>query len=423
MLFLFVVLLFVIFLHYLSKSRKIQLSFVGILVAFMLKVAAGCAFGYVYLHSSSGKDTWEYHQASLFEYKWMMNDFGGFVKSIFPSGTKATAAKNFFDSENSYWKDLPYSILIKMLAIFNVVSKGNYYLNVVLYNAITIWGHYFLFSLVSRYFGKKQLLYLIIFCFPPLLFWVSGIHKDGLIFTFLTASFYFFNRCIYSKTKTVSCVLTCISLLFLVLFRSLVGLTLIPFLVAYAITNFSKKPPVLIFGLTVITCLICFVASSFAPSHLNLPQKFAERQHAFLLLKGRSYMHLEPLTSNISSYIKLLPTAFNHSFIRPFFTECNNMLQFTGAVETYFVLLMLAIAIIHQSKQRFLNHPLLLLFLFFSVINYLLIGYSVPFSGAIVRYRISFEILLIIVFLLKIDMNNFITIRLEKTGIMKYFIN
>jgi len=45
------------------------------------------------------------------------------------------------------------------------------------------------------------------------------------------------------------------------------------------------------------------------------------------------------------------------------------------------------------------HDPLMLSFILFALLNYMIIGYTVPFLGAIVRYKAGFEIFFIIVLL------------------------
>lgn len=406
--------LIICFLYYLSKKQIIQLSFGQITGVFILKIVAGCAYGYMYLHSNSGKDTWDYHAASLVEYGRLNNGTGNF-SPIFPHDIASLQLKTFFLSNNSYWKDLPYNILIAILTFFNITSKGNYYINVVFYNLMTLWGHYLLLASVIKFFpDKKALLFLIIFLFPPLVFWESGIHKDGLVFTFLSSSIYFTTSFIFEK-KGKWFALALFFLLLLVIFRSFVGLPLLPLLIAYYLsTNFPKRS-LLIYSFTVIICIIIFFATLFGPNFINLPKQIAERQAKFMLLSGGSFMVTPVLDGSIKSYITVLPTALNHVFLRPYITEAKGILQLFGALETYFVIILLLICVIKmRGELKLVKQPMLLLLIFFAVINYILIGYTVPFSGAIVRYRVIFEVFLLIPILLIIDTNNLISNRLNR---------
>ena len=376
-----------------------------------IKCVIGCIYGFLFLTVYKGDDTWQYHQLSLQEYEVLKRDPLFFIADLFQHHYKNNQVLTFFNSESSYWKDLQYNILIKMLAVFNIVSRGHYYINVLFFNVVTFWGHYFLYKLlVSHFPSKKQLLFLVIFLFPPLLFWESGIRKDGLIFPAITGCIYYFTILLNDRKKIKYLILCVMFFFFVFLIRNFVAMSLFPVFIAYYISiNFQKKIlPVT--AITISICLLCFFLTSFAPDSLNLPKQMAERQHKFLELKGNSFLPIEPLNKNISSYIKDLPAALNHSFLRPYITESKSPLLLVSALENLLMIVILILALIkNKSLINILKNPLWMSLITFAVINYLIIGYIVPFFGAIIRYRILFEVLLIIPLLITLDDNKGIT--------------
>ena len=412
----FISLLLIVGLFYwLTQTNKIILTFEQSMLIMFIKCVIGCIYGYLFLTVYNGDDTWQYHQLSLQEYKVLKSEPLLFIADLFQHHYKHSQALTFFNSESSYWKDLQYNILIKMLAVFNIVSRGHYYINVLFFNVITFWGHYFLYKLlISHYPSKKQLLFLVIFLFPPLLFWESGIRKDGLIFPAITGCIYYFT--ILSDRKKVKyLILSLLFFFFVFLIRNFVALSLLPVFIAYYISvNFHKRVlPVT--TITVSICVVLFFLTTFAPDNLNLPKQMAERQHKFLELKGNSFLSIEPLNKNITSYINDLPAALNHSFLRPYITEGKSPLLLVSALENLLMIVILILALFKfNSLLNILKSTLLMSLITFAVLNYLIIGYTVPFFGAIIRYRILFELLLIIPLLITLDDNKGITKQLSK---------
>ncbi len=127
----------------------------------------------------------------------------------------------------------------------------------------------------------------------------------------------------------------------------------------------------------------------------------AERQKAFLQLSGNSYLSIDTLSGAFYSYIKILPAALNHVFIRPYFSEANGILNILSFLEILFFFFLVIRMIFKPSRffKQLLNDPLILSLIVIGFLNYLIIGYTVPFLGAIVRYKSSFEILFLIVLL------------------------
>ncbi|MBC7652277.1 MAG: hypothetical protein H7101_11060 [Deinococcales bacterium] len=133
----------------------------------------------------------------------------------------------------------------------------------------------------------------------------------------------------------------------------------------------------------------------------------ADRQEAFLTLEGGSFMPLPALKGTLASYIHALPAAVNHVFMRPYLTEAKSPLLIFAALETLLVIIAVGCLLLYLKKIKTItNHPLLMLLLSLSIINYLIIGYTVPFAGAIVRYRVFFEVILLIPILIMCDNKN-----------------
>jgi len=397
--------------YWLTKTNKIVLSFQQCMLIMFIKCVIGCIYGYLFLTVYKGDDTWQYHQLSLQEYEVLKTNPLFFITDLFQHHYQQSQALTFFNSESSYWKDLQYNILIKMLAVFNLFSRGHYYINVFFFNVVTFWGHYFLYKLLITYLpSKKQLLFLIIFLFPPLLFWESGIRKDGLIFPAITGCIYYFTLLLQDRGKVKHIILCIICFLWVFLIRNFVALSLVPVFIAYYISVYYNKRAIPVTIITMCICTVLFFLTRYAPDSLNLPRQMAERQHKFLELKGNSFLSIEPLHDNVLSYVGDLPAAFNHSFLRPYISEGKSPLLLVSALENILMIIILIVAFInYRTMLNILRNPLWLLLISFAVLNYLMIGYTVPFFGAIIRYRILFELLLMIPLLICEDHNNFLS--------------
>ena len=406
--------------YWLTKTNIIILSFGQCMLIMFVKCIIGCIYGYLFLTVYKGDDTWQYHQLSLQEYEVLKTNPLFFITDLFQHHYQQSQALTFFNSESSYWKDLQYNILIKMLAVFNLFSRGHYYINVFFFNVVTFWGHYFLYKLLITYLPtKKQLLFLTIFLFPPLLFWESGIRKDGLIFPAITGCIYYFTLLFHARGRGKHIIMCIICLLWVFLIRNFVALSLVPVFIAYYISVHYNKRAIPVTIITMVICVVLFFLTRFAPDSLNLPRQMAERQHKFMELKGNSFLPIEPLNDKVSSYVGDLPAAINHSFLRPYITEGKSPLLLVSALENLLMIVILIGAFIHyRSLLNTLKSPLWLLLISFAVINYLMIGFTVPFFGAIIRYRILFEVLLIIPLIICVDQNNFLSRILSRIPIL-----
>ena len=94
-----------------------------------------------------------------------------------------------------------------------------------------------------------------------------------------------------------------------------------------------------------------------------------------------------------------MPQALNHIFIRPYPSEAKGILYIFSFLDIVFFFFLVIRMIINPSPyfKQIINDPLVLSFITIALLNYIIIGYTVPFLGAIVRYKASFEILFILV--------------------------
>lgn len=393
--------------YFFSKTKKISLSFKQAAFILTIKLAFGCIYGYLFLRFYNGDDTWLYHQQSLDEYQTLSHHPWQFVKELFSHSYKKNQAITFFDTTNNYWKDLQYTILIKLLAVFNVFSRGNYYTNVLFFNLLTFWGHYFFYQLFLNYFpNKRAVAFVIIFLFLPLTFWESGIRKDGLVFIGLSGSLYFFVQYI-NNSSYKNLLKACLFFFLLLCVRNFIALSLIPVLCAFFACKKTNINALYANAIAIIGFAALFSLTTVGPDGFNLPQKMAERQEAFQHLEGGSYMFLPQLEGSFKSYVSVFPFAINHTFLRPYITEAKSPLLLFAAIETLFALVIIICGLIQIKKLKTIaEHPLLMLLLSLATINYLMIGYTVPFAGAIVRYRVFFEVMLLLPMLIIWDSKN-----------------
>lgn len=393
--------------YFFSKTKKISLSFKQAAFILTIKLAFGCIYGYLFLRFYNGDDTWLYHQQSLDEYQTLSHHPWQFVKELFSHSYKKNQAITFFDTTNNYWKDLQYTILIKLLAVFNVFSRGNYYTNVLFFNLLTFWGHYFFYQLFLNYFpNKRAVAFVIIFLFLPLTFWESGIRKDGLVFIGLSGSLYFFVQYI-NNSSYKNLLKACLFFFLLLCVRNFIALSLIPVLCAFFACKKTNINALYANAIAIIGFAALFFLTTVGPDGFNLPQKMAERQEAFQHLEGGSYMFLPQLEGSFKSYVSVFPFAINHTFLRPYITEAKSPLLLFAAIETLFALVIIICGLIQIKKLKTIaEHPLLMLLLSLATINYLMIGYTVPFAGAIVRYRVFFEVMLLLPMLIIWDSKN-----------------
>jgi hypothetical protein len=390
--------LFFSFLIYvIIRRRTVSMSRVELLIGFGTKVLFGCLYGTIFLQYYHGDDTWAMHANSIAEKNLLINNPSQFFREFTP-GPAIEKGNDVIEIAGFYLTDLEYCLQAKILGIINFITRDNYYINIVFWNFIIFWGHFWLFTLLVKEFpGKRRFYFLLLFLLPPVVFWLSGIRADGLLFFSFALLLLHFQRWLHNY-RLSSLILWITGFAGVLIFRREIALLLIPPLLCWVLTQrFPRKAP-LHFIWVYSLMMILFFASTLFRSY-NLPSIVAEKQHKFLQLKGTAF-HLDTLQPSIKSFAAVLPQALANTFIRPFPWEAKGILQLSASIEMLFFwgVLMIAILLRDSEWKKIIVHPLLLLLFFFAASLYIFIGYTVPFPGAIVRYKIIGEVCFLAVF-------------------------
>jgi hypothetical protein len=375
---------------------------------FLLKVMAGIFYGWIgvyYGELAQMLDTWVYHYESLQEYQLLLRDPGEFFGSIFRN-TYEGGYTNFLVSKNSFWNDLKANFLIKVLALFHFASFGNYYINVVFYSFLTLFGPVAIYRVMAHAFPTSRIAVLLAtFLVPSFIYWTSGLHKDGLIFlgfALMCYQLYFGLQERRFPFYRVCWLLVGFSLV--LIFRNFLILVVIPALLAWVLAERMRYRPLYTYLAVYGLSLLVFFGARFLHPKLDFPEAVVLKQKEFLSLGGGSAVTVAPLQASLGSFVQNAPQAFSLSVIRPYPTDVRHLLSLAAAVEINLILLLLLVLLFLRKKVS-PPRPFLLFCLFFSFSLLMMVGYSVNILGAIVRYRSIIFPFLIVPLMAAIDWN------------------
>lgn len=387
---------FIIIIDRTTRQSKIRLTRKEIAFAFCFKVALGLLYGFVFKKYYGGDDTWKYFNDSLNEYNKLLFQTGQFFREIIPldSFQKYPA---FTDGFRDLLENLEYNALVKSLAVFNLLSFQNYYADVVFFNLFSFIGSYLLFKLFAQTWKEKRLLiYAAAFFIPPTTFWLSGIRSDGLLLLSIGLTLYYFHSWITAKNlKHFLCFL--LGFIGTLIFRIQFFMVLVPFLVAWGITLYFQWKPWKVFTSTFVLSLVVFFGTSLVSKQNNLPALVVHKQHEFLELRGNTRFDLNKLDPTFTSFAATLPQATLNLFFRPYPWEAKGPLQLASSAEIIFFWIVILMGL--RKIPLVSRQPIAWFVLYFGLCTYLLIGYTVPFPGAYVRYKVIPELLCFLLFL------------------------
>ena len=364
-----------------------------LIIIFLLKVMAGIFYGWIGLYYgglAQMQDTWGFHTNSIQEYHLLFNDPHEYFTNLFRDPYESGVTK-FFESNDSYWNDLKGNMFIKILSVFNVLSFGNYYVNVIFYSFITLFGAIAIFKVMTNVFpGKKLAILLSTFLVPSFLYWTSGIHKEGLIFTGLSLVVYVIYFSLKERKIGLKRILGLIAGMLLILaLRNFIIILILPAILAWLLANRWPKYGLAIFSSLYLLFGILFFTARYINPSLDFPQAVVNKQQAFKNLAiGGSTIPIKDLEPNALSFLKNTPQAINLSTIRPYPSDVRHILSLAAAIEIDILLFLFILFLFWRTTNNGSRSKNFMYFcVYFSLTLLLAIGYSNNNLGSIVRYR------------------------------------
>lgn len=375
---------------------------------FCIKVGAGCFYGYWYAtpKNISTSDTWRFHFQALEEYNLLMRQPSAYFLNIF---TNTNNDWSNILATKGYWNNLKDLLMVKIISLMNIISGGHYYVNVVIYSFITLFGFVFFYLACKNVLHKipHPLTTIAILLTPSCLFWTSGLHRDGLMLLFIGMVLWYASRMIHlTPIKKGSIAGLILSLTGLFLIRNYAAILFLPPLITWALVNkYSLKP-----GITYPLITILLTGVTFIPGVINtgfdIPSKLIERKQAFERLSGASRLPEIHLSPSLKSFIRHLPDAADHALLRPYIWNAKSIMEKIAALEFLLVLVIIMWVLFknypdnHRDTTTFQG-----MVVTYCVSMILVIGYTIPFAGAVVRYRAVFLMLLFVMSTLSIKSN------------------
>lgn len=333
-------------------------------------------------------DTWDYFAQSKIETNWLLQNPKAFIADLFNNHYQSTG--NLFTGSYSFWNDLKATFFIKTLAILNIFTNKNYYISILFFNLGFMFGGVAFFKLFNEHFKiNKWLLLWAVFFIPTFLFWGSGIHKDGIVFSATAISIYLLNSILEKGVsfQRIALLLFCLALIFIL--KNYYLLAIIPAFCSWVITYKYSINPKLVFPIMIFFCLSIFISSNNFYLTKDISKSVVAKHNEFLTLEGNTKFETPNLENTTSSIVSYFPFAMQAATARPFISNVKSTAEMFIVIENYFIiaLAVFALVFIFYKKRIFLNSPIIWSCITIVFFLLLFIGYTVCFEGAIVRYR------------------------------------
>lgn len=353
---------------------------------FLFRIICGMLNGYINLYHYPDTDAAAFHLEGIKEYHLLFNDPQAYLTNMFK---KHHENSGLLDITDSFWNNLRSNLMIKLFSVLNIFSGGNFFVNTILYNFLVFFGSVSFYRIYIWLFpGKEKLLIAGLFLLPSLLYFTSGIHKDGLVFLALGLCCYNLFFIIKDRFSIKRIMGILMGLVIIFLLRNFVLITLLPALTAWLIAERNKKFVLQTYIIVYIFFILLFFSVGKIYTALDLPRYVSIRQIEFIHIAkgGQSAININPLYPHFRSFLNNSPQALNHTLMRPYLTEKFTLLYIPVAIEIFiYEILFFAFLLVGSAYKR--PDAFIYFGIFFSVSMFLMIGYTIPIIGAIVRYR------------------------------------
>ena len=374
---------------------------------FSFKIVVGLLLAFYFTYFSFNFDYLGYNTEGMQEYQLLKENprqfFNGFSGYLHTYG-----AGHIFETSNSAWGYFRFILLFKLIAIADLVTQGNFYFNTAIFSTVIFFGHLAFYRVYRQiYPGQKFTVLVATFLLPSLLLYTACIDKDGLIFISIAVACHIFHRFVSLPKNHVAVkngLLFLVALAIIFLFRNYVLVAMLPAMLIGMLCKwlpFKKRYTVLV---AYAVFFLLFFLSGFSDAWYNLPAAVVQRKADFAALgPGNTGIAMNELHPSAQSFLYNLPQAINHYFMRPYLWEFRQRSVLLTAIELLFYQVIILLSIFYRKKPSAHLHPFNIFGLAFVFNMMLIVGYTIPNVGAIVRYRSIFWVFIICPALCNID--------------------
>jgi len=268
-----------------------------------LKIIAGgvlyLIYTYYYEGDRSSGDTFKYFDDASVIYSSLKNSVFDYLQIVTGYHSHDPDLSMYYDKMSFWVKEKNYNLyndnrtIIRLNAVIYLFSFGYYHVHTVFMCFLSLTGllaiYKFFFGYVKEY---RKLLIFAVFLLPSVLFWSSGVLKEGLVL-FAFGFFVFYSwQVIHQGLNFKAVFWILITVLLLLLSKFYVLIAVIPGLVAtYVLTKKPKFKAFQVYAVIIVFTLIsAIVASKVAPNY-DAFKIMQEKQTDFInLARGGVYL-------------------------------------------------------------------------------------------------------------------------------------
>jgi hypothetical protein len=296
-----------------------------------------------------------------------------------------------FDKKEGGLIEANHRLIIRMHTVLRFFSYGCIYIHALFFCFLSFIGLVALYRALQPFFeyGQGRLLVIPIFLVPSILFWSSAPLKETLVMFFLGLLMFTSFRLLELRNIFLNLAISITCVIFLYLLKPFIALSFLASFYIMATVNFKnyKRIIAILFGIAIVLwvsyghhAFLCDVMSS-------LISKRNEFVSLGLKMKAGSLVDTDIIEPGCTAPLHLIWPAMYDMFLQPFIWSKGAFEKVFG-LENLLVIIFTGTALFYVKRPKRAKLQLAVFCFVFFVLNYALIGITVPIIGALVRYKI-----------------------------------
>ncbi|MFM7566129.1 MAG: hypothetical protein ACKO4Y_08340 [Flavobacteriales bacterium] len=279
-------------------------------------------------------------------------------------------------------------MVIRVNALLNLITRGSYGLNLVVFLALSWLGSYWFFRLFMELSASKITSYIAAFLLPSTVFWSSGILKEALLL-FALGGFLYSLYQVHLRLR-LGFLLLGLGCLFMLLFLKIyILMALLPLVIFTWV--WTRTPDirvrmgsiVVLLALLIVGQWLCFPSWSMLSTLQGKQFDFIQMAHA---VKAGSLVPIIPMDGRWTTLLTLIPIGIWNVLVYPTIDMVKNPQSVLAFTENLMIMLII-IGALFRLKTFSWKFDWRFPMLVFGLTIFALVGMTAPVVGAMVRYK------------------------------------
>ncbi len=388
---------------------------------FLLKVAAGTLLWalYTWLYTDRATaDIFKYFDDSAVMFNAMLDRPGDFLRMLFSVGNDTPwFDEQYYRKMNHWYRQWESNLhndahtIIRFNAVMRLLSFGEFHVHTVAAAFLSFTGMLALYrTFVALLPGRERALAITVFLLPSVLFWASGVLKESLLFFGLGILLWQFRKLVQGEVQRPYGGLLLMAGACVLLFhlKFYVIASLLPALGMLVLARSAPRVPLVLRTLVVLLGFIILGLNL----HVIVPGfdvlwAITAKQRDFVGLaetvSANSYVVPPRLEPTLASFVLQAPYALYITCLGPLLHPPPGALGLLSAIENLVLVVAPILLLVYRLPRPQVDLGMVIALLTFVLLMALVIGWTTPVMGALVRYRTPLLPFLFIIVLLVLD--------------------